>query len=45
MQRTLYVPAPVLRPGANDLVLLELNATTSARAEFTDTPDLGPVKP
>lgn len=44
-QRTLYVPAPVLRPGPNELVLLELNATTSARAEFTDTPDLGPVKP
>ncbi|MEE1829772.1 glycoside hydrolase family 35 protein [Streptomyces sp. SP17KL33] len=44
-QRTLYVPGPVLRAGANDLVLLELNATTSARVEFTDTPDLGPVKP
>ncbi|WP_216591609.1 glycoside hydrolase family 35 protein [Streptomyces brasiliscabiei] len=44
-QRTLYVPAPVLRAGANELVLLELNATTGARAEFTDTPDLGPVKP
>ncbi|MDE1683685.1 glycoside hydrolase family 35 protein [Streptomyces neyagawaensis] len=44
-QRTLYVPAPVLRPGANELVLLELNATTTARAHFTDTPDLGPVKP
>jgi beta-galactosidase len=44
-QRTLYVPAPVLRPGANELVLLELNATTAARAHFTDTPDLGPVKP
>lgn len=44
-QRTLYVPAPVLRPGANDLLLLELNATTSAQALLTDTPDLGPVKP
>jgi beta-galactosidase len=44
-QRTLYVPAPVLRPGANELVLLELNATTAALAHFTDTPDLGPVKP
>ncbi|MEU6801165.1 glycoside hydrolase family 35 protein [Streptomyces neyagawaensis] len=44
-QRTLYVPAPVLRPGTNELVLLELNATTTARAHFTDTPDLGPVKP
>ncbi|MDG5803894.1 beta-galactosidase [Streptomyces ossamyceticus] len=44
-QRTLYVPAPVLRPGANELVLLELNATTAGRVHFTDTPDLGPVKP
>jgi beta-galactosidase len=41
-QRTLYVPAPVLRPGANDLVLLELHGTTNTRALLTDTPDLGP---
>ncbi|WP_328875638.1 beta-galactosidase [Streptomyces sp. NBC_00287] len=40
-QRTLYVPAPILRPGANDLVLLELHATTSTRAQLTDTADLG----
>ncbi|MEU9185952.1 beta-galactosidase family protein [Streptomyces sp. NPDC048484] len=44
-QRTLYVPAPVLRPGTNELVLLELQATTELRAHLTDTPDLGPVKP
>ncbi|WP_180687428.1 glycoside hydrolase family 35 protein [Streptomyces gossypiisoli] len=43
-QRTLYVTAPVLRPGVNDLVLLELHATTSTRAHLTDTPDLGPVQ-
>ncbi|MFD7408989.1 beta-galactosidase family protein [Streptomyces sp. NPDC059866] len=41
-QGTLYVPAPVLRPGSNDLVLLELHATTTPRAHLTDTPDLGP---
>lgn len=41
-QHTLYVPAPVLRPGANELVLLELHATTGTRAQLTDTPDLGP---
>ncbi|MFF8970344.1 glycoside hydrolase family 35 protein [Streptomyces sp. NPDC014995] len=40
-QRTLYVPAPVLRSGSNDLVLLELHATTTPRAHLTDTPDLG----
>ncbi|MFD6431553.1 beta-galactosidase family protein [Streptomyces venezuelae] len=44
-QRTLYVPSPVLRPGSNDLVLLELQATTGTRALLTDTPDLGPVAP
>ncbi|MEU9170599.1 glycoside hydrolase family 35 protein [Streptomyces sp. NPDC048420] len=41
-QHTLYVPAPVLRPGANELVVLELHATTGTRAQLTDTPDLGP---
>ncbi|MBC9717695.1 beta-galactosidase [Streptomyces sp. TRM66268-LWL] len=40
-QRTLYIPAPVLRTGRNELVLLELHGTTSARAALTATPDLG----
>ncbi|BBC32107.1 Beta-galactosidase [Streptomyces graminofaciens] len=44
-QQTLYVPGPVLRPGTNELVLLELHATTAPRARLTDTPDLGPVNP
>ncbi|MER6786947.1 glycoside hydrolase family 35 protein [Streptomyces sp. NPDC000658] len=44
-QRTLYVPAPVLRAGDNDLVLLELHGTTAHRAHLTDTPDLGPSSP
>jgi beta-galactosidase len=43
-QRTLYVPAPVLRAGENDLVLLELHGTTTSRAHLTDAPDLGPEK-
>ncbi|GAB7104465.1 beta-galactosidase [Streptomyces phaeofaciens JCM 4814] len=42
-QRTLYVPAPVLRPGSNDLILLELHGTTTRHAHLTDTPDLGPA--
>ncbi|GCB43686.1 beta-galactosidase [Streptomyces sp. NL15-2K] len=41
-QHTLYVPGPVLRPGTNELVVLELHATTGTRAQLTDTPDLGP---
>ncbi|MCQ9183326.1 beta-galactosidase [Streptomyces sp. IBSBF 2953] len=44
-QRTLYVPAPVLRAGVNDLALLELHGTTALRAHLIDTPDLGPSSP
>ncbi|MEU1177592.1 beta-galactosidase [Streptomyces sp. NPDC005820] len=44
-QHTLYVPAPVLRPGTNDLVLLELHGTTTPTAHLVDTPDLGPKTP
>lgn len=44
-QRTLYVPAPVLRPGTNELILLELHGTTTPEAHLTDTPDLGPKTP
>ncbi|KUO12252.1 glycoside hydrolase family 35 protein [Streptomyces sp. DSM 15324] len=44
-QRTLYVPAPVLRPGTNALVLLELHGTTTPRAHLVNTPDLGPTTP
>lgn len=44
-QRTLYVPGPALRPGGNELVLLELQATVSARAELTGAPDLGVPAP
>jgi beta-galactosidase len=43
-QHTLYVPAPVLRPGGNELVVLELHGTIAARARFADAPDLGPVQ-
>ncbi|HET6856017.1 MAG TPA: beta-galactosidase [Streptomyces sp.] len=41
-QRTLYVPAPALRAGTNELTLLELHATTGTHALLTDVPDLGP---
>jgi beta-galactosidase len=40
-QRTLYVPAPLLKTGRNELVVLELHGTASHRVEFRDTPDLG----
>ncbi|GAA2011651.1 glycoside hydrolase family 35 protein [Microbacterium ulmi] len=40
-QRTLYVPAPVTRAGANDVVAVELEAMTDATARFVARPDLG----
>ncbi len=40
-QRTLYVPGPVVRQTANELIILELHAAGSARASFVSAPDLG----
>jgi beta-galactosidase len=39
-QRALYVPGPATRPGANELIILELHAGSSA-APFLSGPDLG----
>ncbi|MFJ4849273.1 MULTISPECIES: beta-galactosidase family protein [unclassified Streptomyces] len=43
-QKRLYVPGPVLRPGTNELVVLELHATARAVVDLCDTPDLGPLE-
>ncbi len=43
-QRRLYVPAPVLRPGRNEVVVLELQATARRTVDLRDTPDLGPIQ-
>ncbi|MFJ2938355.1 beta-galactosidase [Streptomyces sp. NPDC087219] len=44
-QRSLYVPAPVLRTGTNELVVLELHAGHRARTvTFRAAPDLGPTE-
>ena len=40
-QRTLYVPAPVLRARQNELIVLELHAAACAAASFAAAPDLG----
>lgn len=40
-QRTLYVPAPKLRRGRNELIVLELHDPGPRKAQFRDTPDLG----
>ncbi|WP_410597305.1 glycoside hydrolase family 35 protein [Amycolatopsis sp. lyj-23] len=40
-QRTLYLPGPLLRPGTNDLHVLELHHVSVPEVRLTDTPDLG----
>ncbi|MER5635511.1 beta-galactosidase [Kitasatospora sp. NPDC002227] len=40
-QATLYLPAPVLRPGRNELTVLELHTATTRTVELRDRPDLG----
>ncbi|MEX0153030.1 glycoside hydrolase family 35 protein [Microbacterium sp. LMI1-1-1.1] len=40
-QRTLYVPAPATKAGANELVLLELEQALSLTARFVAEPALG----
>ena len=37
-QQTLYVPAPLLRHGNNDIVVFELHGTDEAAITFTDSP-------
>lgn len=43
-QRRLYVPGPALRPGRNEIVVLELHATARAEVGLCGTPDLGPTE-
>lgn len=40
-QRTLFVPAAALSPGANTLVVVELDRVADATARFVSGPDLG----
>jgi beta-galactosidase len=40
-QKTLYVPAPLLKRGENELIVFELHGTTNPSVEFRDKPDLG----
>ncbi|GAA0672629.1 beta-galactosidase [Kitasatospora atroaurantiaca] len=44
-QRSLYVPGPVLRPGPNEITVLELHTTSLDRTvELRKQPDLGPTE-
>jgi beta-galactosidase len=40
-QKTLYVPAPLLQRGENELIVFELQGTSVLSAEFQDRPVLG----
>ena len=40
-QKTLFVPAPVLREGENEIVVFESDGFETPVVEFVDTPDLG----
>lgn len=40
-QKTLYVPAPLLNRGKNELIVFELHGTANLSVEFRDTPELG----
>ncbi|MEV7694807.1 beta-galactosidase family protein [Microbacterium sp. NPDC089189] len=40
-QRTLYVPAPATRAGANEIVVIELEQVVEPVARFVAAPDLG----
>lgn len=41
-QRTLYVPGPLIRAGANELAILELQGSATREVCFVSAPDLGP---
>ncbi|MEU8699986.1 beta-galactosidase [Streptomyces sp. NPDC048680] len=44
-QRSLYVPAPVLRTGTNEITVLELHASRRSRTvDLRQAPDLGPTE-
>ena len=42
-QKTLYVPAPLLRTGDNEIVVFESDGYEKPVIEFTDTPDLNAI--
>lgn len=40
-QKTLYVPAPILKKGNNEIIIFELHPTGNNEVEFLNRPDLG----
>ena len=43
-QRTLFVPAPVTNAGTNELLILELDHTSTATVDFVAAAILGPLE-
>jgi beta-galactosidase len=43
-QKTLYAPGPMLKQGANEVVVFDLEGKAGARIVGMDKPDLGPIK-
>lgn len=41
-QRTLYIPGPLIRAGANEIAILELQGSPTRQVRFVAGPDLGP---
>ncbi len=39
--KTMYIPAPLLKAGKNEIVIFELEGTENPSVEFVDKPDLG----
>ena len=39
-QKTLYIPAPLLRDGENEIIVFESDRCDAARVTFLDTPEL-----
>ena len=44
-QKTLYVPAPLLKKGANEVIVFELHGLSENSLESVDTEDFGPRIP
>lgn len=40
-QKTLYLPAPLLKKGSNEIIVFELHSLQTPTITLTDTPDLG----
>ncbi|MFJ2189033.1 beta-galactosidase family protein [Kitasatospora sp. NPDC087861] len=43
-QTTLYVPAPVLKAGWNEITVFEMHGSSTRTVELRGTPDLGPTE-